>query len=149
MKISYKGDYSLKVILDLSFHYNKEMVSIVDLAKRQDIPKKYLEQILLELKKGGFLQSKKGPRGGYSLAREPEFITLGDVVRYIEGSVYPISCIDPAGPSECLEKNLCVFAPVWKEVGDAISGIIDNITFADLMKRYKDMQTPYIMDFQI
>lgn len=149
MKISYKGDYALKIILDLSMYYPNELVSIVDLSKRQDIPKKFLEQILLDLKKGGFLQSKKGPNGGYSLAKSPENITLGDIVRYIEGSVYPISCIEPVNPSDCKDKTCCVFAPVWVEVGDAITSIIDGITFQELKNRYKDIKGKFILDFQI
>lgn len=149
MKISYKGDYSLKVILDLSMNYPNNLVSILDLSKRQDIPKKFLEQILLDLKKGGFLMSKKGPKGGYSLARSPESISLGEVVRYVEGSVYPISCVDPANPSECLEKSSCVFAPTWVDVGDAITEIIDGITFKDLMEKQEQMNKSAVLDFQI
>lgn len=149
MKISYKGDYALKIVLDLSMFYPNELVSIVDLSKRQDIPKKFLEQILLDLKKGGFLQSKKGPNGGYSLAKSPEEIKLGDIVRYIEGSVYPISCIEPDNPTSCKDKACCVFAPVWVEVGDAITSIIDGITFKELLKKYKDIKGKFILDFQI
>lgn len=149
MKISYKGDYALKIVLDLSMYYPDELVSILDLSQRQDIPKKFLEQILLDLKKGGFLQSKKGPNGGYSLAKSPADIKLGDIIRYIEGSVYPISCIEPVNSTECKDKACCVFAPIWTEVGNAITTIIDGITFKDLMKRYKDIKGRFILDFQI
>lgn len=149
MKISYKCDYALKIILDLSFYYQKELISIKDISQRQDIPKKFLEQILLELKKGGFLNSKKGPNGGYSLAKSPEDIILGDVIRYIEGSVYPISCIDRESPTECSELCECVFAPIWRDVGDAITEIIDGINFKDLMNKYRDNKRPFILDFQI
>ncbi len=149
MKITYKGDYALKIILDLSFYYQKELISIKDLAIRQDIPKKFLEQILLDLKKGGFLNSKKGPKGGYTLAKSPESILLGDVVRYIEGSVYPISCIEPGNATDCSELCRCVFAPNWREVGDAITKIIDGITFKQLMAKYENLSRPFVMDFQI
>lgn len=149
MKISYKGDYALKIVLDLSMYYPDNLVSILDLSKRQDIPKKFLEQILLDLKKGGFLNSKKGPKGGYSLAMPPESIRLGDIVRYVEGSVYPISCIEPENPTECKDKACCVFAPLWVDVGDAITKIIDSVTFKDLLKRYKDMKGKFVLDFQI
>lgn len=149
MKISYKGDYAMKIVLDLSMYYPDNLVSILDLSKRQDIPKKFLEQILLDLKKGGFLKSKKGPKGGYSLAKAPEEITLGDIVRYIEGSVYPISCIEPKYPTECKDKACCVFAPIWVDVGDAITNIIDNINFKDLLKKYKAMKGKFVLDFQI
>ena len=92
MKITYKGDYSLKTMLDLSMHYNKGVLPIQELAKKGDIPNKFLEQILLTLKKGGFVESKRGIDGGYFLARPPETITVGEVVRFIEGPIEPIAC---------------------------------------------------------
>ena len=94
MNISYKGDYSLKIILDLTFYYPDTMVHIEDISKRQDIPRKFLEQILLQLKRGGFVESKKGPNGGYFLAVAPKDILLGDVIRFVEGPIHPVSCID-------------------------------------------------------
>lgn len=149
MKISYKGDYSLKVILDLSMHYPHSLVSIQELSTRQDIPKKFLEQILLDLKKGGFLMSKKGPKGGYALAKSPESIILGDVIRFIEGSVYPVSCIDPVHPTECRDKPNCLFSTIWIEVGDAISSIIDNISFKELKDRREAQDKSLFPDYQI
>lgn len=131
MKISYKCDYALKVILYMSEN-RKEFVHIEELSKSQDIPRKFLELILLDLKKGGFIDSKKGPKGGYFLLKEPQDILLGDVVKFIEGSVYPISCIDPGLNSNCAELRRCVFAPVWKRVGESISAIIDSINFKEL-----------------
>ena len=127
MKITYKGDYATKIILDLAENYQQELVHIEDIAKRQDIPQNYLEQILLMLKKGGFVQSKKGPNGGYELTRDPKNITLGEVVRFIEGPIYPISCTDPKGPQTCKEINRCAFIGIWREVGDAIANIVDSI----------------------
>lgn len=93
--------------------------------------------------------SKKGAKGGYSLARSPKDITLGDVIRYMEGSVYPISCVDCDNPSPCRELSSCVFAPVWREVGDSISHIIDSINFETLKEDYLLKKNGYIPDFQI
>jgi Rrf2 family protein len=149
VKITYKGDYSLKIILELACHYPDKLVHIEEISKRQDIPRKFLEQILLNLKRGGFLISRKGARGGYSLARAPRDITLGEVVRYIEGSVYPISCIDCEAPSPCAEISACVFAPIWKSVGDAISSIIDNVNFETIKEDYLLKKNGYIPDYQI
>lgn len=149
MKITYKGDYSLKIVLELACSYPDKLVHIEEISQRQDIPRKFLEQILLNLKRGGFLMSKKGARGGYTLARPPREITLGDVVRYIEGSVYPISCVDCESPSHCDELSGCVFAPVWKEVGDSITSIIDGINFETLKENYLLKRDGYIPDFQI
>ena len=131
MKISYKCDYALKVILFMSENRN-ELAHLEELSKTQDIPRKFLELILLELKKGGFVDSKKGPNGGYFLLKDPKDISLGDVVKFIEGSVYPISCVDPSMPKSCAETRKCVFAPVWKKIGDCISSIIDGVNFKDL-----------------
>ena len=149
MKITYKGDYSLKVILELACSYPDKLIHIEEISRKQDIPRKFLEQILLNLKRGGFLVSKKGAKGGYALAREPRDILLGDVVRYIEGSVYPISCVDCDGPSPCRELSGCVFAPVWRSVGDSISDIIDGINFETLKEDYLLKKNGYIPDFQI
>lgn len=149
MKITYKGDYSLKVVLELACSYPDRLVHIEEIANRQDIPRKFLEQILLNLKRGGFLVSKKGARGGYALARSPGEITLGDVVRFIEGSVYPISCIDCEAPSPCDELAGCVFAPLWKEVGDAITGIIDSVNFETLKEQYLRKRDVFVPDYQI
>ena len=149
MKITYKGDYSLKVILELACSYPEKLVHIEEISRKQDIPRKFLEQILLNLKRGGFLESKKGAKGGYTLARAPKDIILGDVVRFIEGSVYPISCIDCNKPSLCAEIPDCVFAPIWKEVGDSISKIIDGINFETLKEDYILKKNGYVTDFQI
>ncbi len=149
MKITYKGDYSLKVVLELACSYPEKLVHIEEISQKQDIPRKFLEQILLNLKRGGFLISKKGAKGGYSLARDPKEITPGDVVRYIEGSVYPISCVDKNNPSLCAELTDCVFAPIWKEVGDSISTIIDSKNFEDLKEEYLLKKNGYIGDYQI
>ena len=89
MKITYKGDYALKTILNLSLHYNQGLVNIHDLASSSDIPVKFLEQILLELKRGGFVDSKRGTKGGYFLTKSPEKITVGNIVRFIEGPIEP------------------------------------------------------------
>ena len=108
MKISYKGDYALKTMIKLTLNYNKGVLSIQELAKKGDIPEKFLEQILLSLKKGGFVDSKRGVNGGYFLVKSPEKITVGDVIRFIEGPVEPISCVGKKNYEECKDFNSCV-----------------------------------------
>lgn len=142
-------DYTLKIILDLTQNYPDNMVHIKDISRRQNIPRKFLEQILLNLKKGGFLQSKKGPNGGYLLARNPKDITFGSVIRYIEGPIYPVPCIDPDTADSCEENDAMVFIPVWQELHDSISGVIDNINFQDLKERLNEMKSSTALDFQI
>jgi Rrf2 family protein len=146
MKITYKGDYALKTILDLAAHFGNGPVVINDLSRRLDIPTKFLEQILLNLKRGWFVESKRGKIGGYSLAKEPAKITLGEVVRFIEGPIEPIACVDKKY-SGCRDASNCVFRGIWGQVGSSTAKIIDNITFEDLLKRSK--KTSRVFNYQI
>ena len=140
MKITYKGDYALKTILDLTLHYNGNNVATIhDLAKRADIPIKFLEQVLLDLKRGGFVKSRRGKVGGYLLAKLPSQIKLGEVIRFIDGPLEPIACIEK-NYSGCHDVYKCVFRKIWQEVTGATSRIIDNITFEDLANQVKRFQ---------
>jgi Rrf2 family protein len=134
MRITYKGDYALKALLDLAVHYEQGLTRINDVSRRIDAPVKFLEQVLLDLKKGGFVESKRGNVGGYQLARGPERITLGQVIRYIDGPIEPIGCVEK-GYSNCLDLNRCLFKEIWKKVNQATSDIIDNVTFDDLRQK--------------
>ena len=132
MKISAKCEYALRVMLDLAGSFPGERVHLTDISNRRMIPVKFLEQIMITLRKGGFVQSKKGPNGGYTLTREPSAITLGEVIRCIDGPVYPTSCGNAAMASSCTGVSDCALVDVWKQVDDAISGIIDRINFKEL-----------------
>ncbi|MDP2921103.1 MAG: Rrf2 family transcriptional regulator [Candidatus Omnitrophota bacterium] len=148
MKITYKGDYSLKAILDLALHYNKGVLPIQELAKKGDIPFKFLEQILLTLKKGGFVDSKRGVDGGYFLARPPETITVGEVVRFIEGPIEPVACANKDSYEKCKDFPYCVFKDIWSHVYTATSLVVDTVTFAELVRRVEalknsNIETPY------
>ena len=136
MRITYKGDYALKTILDLALTYGNSPVAIHDLAKRADIPIKFLEQILLDLKRGGFVESRRGKIGGYLLAKAPSKIRLGDVIRFIDGPIEPIACIEK-GYSGCSDIYKCVFKGLWQDVAKATSYIVDDVTFEDLVNRVK------------
>jgi Rrf2 family transcriptional regulator, cysteine metabolism repressor len=135
MKISYKCDYALKAILDLSLHYPKgEPVTIHSLARRIDAPVKFLERILSELKHAGLVETKRGRIGGYLLAKAPRQINVGDVIRLIEGPIEPISCVKPSY-KDCRETYQCVFRKIWQDVSRATSDIVDNVNFEDLISR--------------
>jgi Rrf2 family protein len=138
MKISYKGDYALKALLELALNYEGEKVilKINQLAKKLDIPLKFLEAVLLTLKKGSFVKSKRGKDGGYYLARPPAAITLGEVVRYIEGPVEPIACVDDRYKG-CKDLKDCAFRKVWQQTAKAISDVIDNVTLETLAAESK------------
>ncbi len=134
MHITYKGDYALKTMLWLAVNYGLNPVSVPELASKLDIPVKFLEQILSELKKGGFVESRRGSVGGYFLSREPLEITLGEVIRFIEGPIYPIACVKKSYCG-CKELSSCVFRQIWAQVDEATAHIIDKVNFAELASR--------------
>ncbi len=130
MRITYKGDYTLKAVLDLARNEG-QLVTIHEMAKRIDAPVKFLEQVLLALKRGGFIESRRGRVGGYLLSRPPSKITVGEVIRYIDGPVEPIACANK-GYTACSDIHKCVFKKLWQQVSHATSEIVDNVTFEQL-----------------
>lgn len=135
MKISYKGDYAFKTLLELALNYNKGVLSIQELAKKGDIPVKFLEQVLLTLKKGGFVDSKRGISGGYFLAKSPGEITVGEVARFLEGPIEPLACVGKKTYDECKDFSSCVLRELWSQVYTATSLVVDTVTFAELVRR--------------
>ena len=134
MRITYKGDYALKAILDLALQYGNGPVQIQAIAISTDAPVKFLEQVLLDLKRGGFVNSRRGKEGGYLLAKSPSEIRVGDVIRFIDGNSEPIACV-AEDYQNCHHIRNCVFRKIWQDVAKATSNIIDNITFDDLAKQ--------------
>lgn len=150
MKITYKGDYALKALLQLALQYNPEgngVMSITEISKLGDMPTKFLEQILLTLRRGGFVKAKRGVRGGFYLAKAPADITVGEVIRFIEGPTAPISCIEEECYKGCKDIASCIFRNIWKEVNAAISVVVDTITFEELAKRYKEKNLKTMLDY--
>lgn len=136
MRITYKGDYALKAVLDLALHYGSQLVTLQDMSRRLDIPVKFLEQIVLDLKRGGFLASKRGKVGGYLLAKHPAQITLGELIRFIDGPVEPIACVKDSYTG-CRELKRCIFRPIWQKLSSLTSSVIDDISLQDLVKKVK------------
>jgi len=150
--LSSRARYATRALLDLSLRDDAKATLIQDIAERQNIPVKFLQQILVALKVGGFLQSRKGPGGGYALAKSPDEITLGAVIRAMDGQIAPISCVSVTNFHECGCPNpeTCVLRMKFREVRDAMSEVLDNTTFAEL----RDLQTrlngqPSILDYVI
>jgi len=133
MRISYKCDYALKVLLELALNAYKGVVSSQELSKKLDIPLKFLEQVMTDLRKGGFVESRRGNMGGYVLVGSPDKITLGKVVRHIDGPTEPIECIN-SNYKNCRDIGTCVFKSVWARVDKAVNGIIDNVSLEDLVR---------------
>ncbi len=135
MKISTKGRYALRLMLDLAqYSSDEEYVSIKKVAKRQDISEKYLEQIVAQLSRAGFVRSSRGAQGGYCLAREPREYTVGMILRLIEGTLSSVSCLED-NPNKCHRCNNCVTLEVWKQINDAVNNVIDHITLQDLLEK--------------
>lgn len=148
---SSRARYATRAILDLSQKAG-ETVLIGDIARRQNIPLKFLQQILVSLKGAGFVSSRKGPGGGYALARRPEAITLGDVIRAMDGMLAPLSCVSVNAPAECgcPHPDTCVLRATFREVRDAMAAILDRTTFADLAEAQRKADgTPFTLDFVI
>lgn len=136
MNISVKSEYALLAILDLAMQSPGEPVKIADIARRQKIPQKFLELILASLKRGGFVESRRGAEGGYRLARAADQITVGQVLRYLEDGQNA-----RRGPE--------IFSDLWGRVDAAVASILDQTTFAELVRRWKESQARYIPNWDI
>ncbi|MBN2009453.1 Rrf2 family transcriptional regulator [candidate division KSB1 bacterium] len=136
MKITYKGDYALKAILDLAFQFESgKAVPLSEISQRQNIPENYLEQIMLILKRAGLITSKRGVGGGFVLLHDPAKLTLGEVIRLVEGPIEPILCGKIPHTGSCGEEATCAFREIWVKVTNAISDVVDQVTFAYIMQR--------------
>lgn len=141
MKISTKGRYALRLMLDLAVHNTGENISLKDISSRQEISIKYLEQIVISLSRAGFVRSVRGSQGGYRLAREPKDYTVGSILRLIEGSLAPVSCLDDE-PNECPRAEQCATLELWKRLNDAINEVVDGMTLADLAEIQRQKSAP-------
>lgn len=140
MKLSTRGDYGVRVVLELARAGRGAQLSAGELADRCKVPQKYLGHLLLDLKAHGVVRSTRGAQGGFSLGRPADQITVGEVVRVMDGPLAPIQCASrtafvPCPQERCLSEDTCVLRALWLEVRDAISAIVDTVTFADLAAR--------------
>src|ERR1039457_6441225 len=142
MKLSLRGEYALRAMLVLGLNYERPVVRIQAISDQQNIPKRFLEQILNDLKSAGFVQSKRGVAGGHRLARKPEQISLAAVVRHVEGALAPVSCVSERFYEKCScpDESRCAIRSVMKEVRDAIVKIMERVTIADLCERWRRLK---------
>lgn len=132
MKLSTRGRYALRLMLDLALQPEGETIPLKNIAQRQGISLKYLEQIVMTLVRSGYLQAIRGAQGGYRLAQKPEAYTVGMILRTIEGSLSPVTCLEDTNPP-CQRKEYCVTLEVYRRIDDAIDAVIDSITLKDLV----------------
>jgi Rrf2 family protein len=153
MKLSLRGEYALRALLVLGLNYGRGVVRIQSISEHQNIPKRFLEQILNDLKSAGVVASRRGVAGGYRLARPPEEITLAAVVRHIEGALAPVSCVSERFYQKCScpDESRCAIRSVMKEIREAVVRVAERVTIAELCDRYQKLQSEPIgpLDFVI
>lgn len=135
MKVSTKGQYGTRALLDLALQETKSPVLLKDIARRQQIPLSYLEHVITPLIAGGILRSSRGPKGGVSLAKPPAEIRLDEILQLLEGSSAPVECVDD--PTVCGRAQFCVTRDIWDELKKAIDGVLGSVTLQDLVERQK------------
>jgi Rrf2 family protein len=141
MNISVKGEYALQAVFDLASQRAGEPVKIADIAKRQKIPQKFLELILASLKQGGFVESRRGAEGGYLLARPADTITVGEVIRFIEGG--------QQGRSRARRKAASPFSDLWERMDHAVSEVVDRTTLAELHRAWAEKNARFVPNWEI
>lgn len=141
MKISTKGRYALRLMLGIALQSKSGPISLRDVAKQEGISDKYLEQIVTPLNRAGLVKSVRGAGGGYLLTRPAEEYTVGEILRVLEGELVPVACAD--APEGCSRSEFCVTQEVWAQIAAAVSDVVDHITLADLVRRYKEKQAAF------
>lgn len=134
MRVSKKTDYALRALFTLVDHYGGSPIPIRELARRNDVPKRFLEQIMLDLKSKGWVDSTAGSRGGYYLAKGPHQITMGEVVRHFDGILAPIGCVSVTGYERCSQETVCRFRRVFLNARNYVAKVMDESSLADVAK---------------
>ena len=140
MKLSTRGRYGTRILLDLALHRDEEPVLLKDIAQRQQISLRYVEHLITPLITGGIVWSTRGPKGGVSLAKHPEEIRLDEVIQLFEGSIAPVECVN--NPNVCIRSGFCVTRDIWSELKKAMSEILESTTLQDLVERQKKKAQP-------
>ena len=145
--ISQKTQYALRAIFELARWQDKKPIKIGAVAEKQSIPVRFLEVILSQLKQGGFVESRRGADGGYLLIRQPQELTVGEVIRFVQGPIGPVDCI--SDPKSCGLYGDCAFSDLWSRVNDAIASVYDTTTFQDLIDDEEKRRGDYVPTFSI
>jgi Rrf2 family protein len=133
MRVSTKGDYGIRALIELAHHYGEGPIQSGEIASRQSVPEAYLEQLLIVLRKAGFIRSVRGPQGGHALIRDPYEVKLSQVLIALEGDLSPIDCLDEA--SACSKAGGCAQRCVWEAVKEAVVSVLDGVTIGELAER--------------
>jgi Rrf2 family protein len=149
MSVSQKCQYALRAVFELAKRWDRGPVKISEIAASQGIPVRFLEVILNQLKQGGFTESVRGKEGGYVLSRHPRELTVGEIIRFVEGPLGPVECVNGPIREKCPFEGQCVFLPLWERVRQSLSDIYDGTTFADLLEQEQRMQRQYTLEYSI
>lgn len=144
MKISTRGRYALRLMIDIAMNDNGEPVRVKEISSRQNISMKYLEQIISILNKAGYVRAIRGPQGGYRLVKKPSEYTAGMILRLTEGSLAPVSCLDHED-NECQREDICATLELWKRLDKAIRDVVDTVTLEDLVEWQEAKKDNYII----
>ncbi len=144
MRISTKGRYALRLMLDIAMNDAVEPVRLRDTAERQSISVKYLEQIISQLVRTGYVKSIRGPQGGYRLVKSPKEYTVGMILRQVEGNMVPVACLEDEA-SSCERQGQCVTLRIWKELDEAMRSVLDKYTLDDLITWQQDLGDNYVI----
>ncbi|TCO79065.1 RrF2 family transcriptional regulator [Marinisporobacter balticus] len=139
MKLSTKGRYGVKAMFELSLNYGEGPIPLNCIADKQNLSVHYLEQLFSNLRKAGLVKSIRGAQGGYMLGRNPADITVGDIIRTLEGPLAPADCVIGDDTKECYKADGCVTRIVWEKIRDSINDVVDGITLQDMIDDYKKM----------
>ena len=144
MRISTKGRYALRMLIDLAEHENEGFIPLKDISERQNISKKYLEQIIPVLNREGILRRTRGPQGGYKLAVTPDRLTVGAILRATEGSLSPVDCVDQ-DEAVCVRRIDCPTFPIWRGLDKVINEYLDHITLQDILDQQQEKSNDYVI----
>ena len=147
MKLSTRGQYGTRALLELAIRYGEGPVLLKDIALRQQISLHYLEHLITPLVAAGILLSIRGPRGGVSLAKPPEAIRLSEVIQLLEGSIAPVACV--SDPKYCSRSDFCVTKDIWGELKKVMDGVLESTTLQDLVERHKKKEQPEAVMYYI
>jgi Rrf2 family transcriptional regulator, cysteine metabolism repressor len=147
--VSQKCQYSIRAVFELAKRYGQGPIKIKDIAEAQAIPTRFLEVILNQLQRGGFVRSKRGAEGGYALVPTPDQIFVGDIVQFVEGPLSPVACMTSTSDNGCALQGNCVFIDVWDRAAQALSDVYDKTSFQDLLNKETNLRTPPPASFSI
>lgn len=141
MKLSTKGRYGLRAMLDMALHADDGPITVHSIAERENLSDRYLEQLLVPLKKVGLVKSLRGAQGGYVLGKEPKDITVGEIIRALEGPIAPVDCVSEDHPENCVRADHCVTRLIWTKLRDSMAEVLDSYNLEDLIKESKALSS--------